>query len=214
MSPRIIFKITDYIEPDLKWEEEQCRELGVDFSHYQMKNASPAEILGHVSDADILLVNMAKTNEEVIDGLKNVKVIIRHGIGYDNLDVRAATGRGIVCANQPTASSEDVAEQAIIDLGLPPGFDVETEDLARLVARFQDLPDDYPHAQIKRFELTGRQIILYVKNLNGTEPLTLSYRLRARFPLVAQTPASMAYDYYNPGASADAAPQTLTVVGE
>jgi len=109
---------------------------------------------------------------------------------------------------------EGVAEQAIIDLGLPPGFTVETEDLARLVARFQDLPEDYPDAQVKRFELTGRQIILYVRNLSGAQPLTFSYRLRANFPLVAQTPASTAYDYYNPSTAAGAAPLTLTVVGE
>jgi len=47
-------------------------------------------------------------------GLDNVKVIIRHGIGYDNLNLPAATEHGIICANQPTASSEDVAEQAIM----------------------------------------------------------------------------------------------------
>ncbi len=82
------------------------------------------------------------------------------------------------------------------------------------MARFQDLPEDYPDAQVKRFELTGRQIILYVRNLSGAQPLTFSYRLRANFPLVAQTPASTAYDYYNPSTAADAAPLTLTVVGE
>ncbi|MBN1246870.1 MAG: hypothetical protein JXC32_04390 [Anaerolineae bacterium] len=130
---------------------------------------------------------------------------------YDRAELAVNDTIGVdvtVTLNEP----DGVAEQAIIDLGLPPGFDVETEDLARLVARFQDLPDDYPHAQVKRFELTGRQIILYVRNLNGAEPLQLSYRLRAKFPLVAQTPASMAYDYYNPAAAADAAPQLLTVV--
>jgi len=114
MPARIVFKITDYIEPDLVWEEEQCGNLGIDFSYYQLKNAPPDEILKHVAEADILLVNMAKVNEVVIDGLKKVKVIIRHGIGYDNLDVQAATRCGIVCANEPTASSEDVAEQAIM----------------------------------------------------------------------------------------------------
>jgi len=89
-----------------------------------------------------------------------------------------------VTLNEP----DGVAEQAIIDLGLPPGFEVETEDLARLVARFQDLPDDYPRAQVKRFELTGRQIILYVKNLNGTEPLRWRRRQRA-WPTITTTPA-------------------------
>ncbi|MGC9348920.1 MAG: alpha-2-macroglobulin family protein [Anaerolineae bacterium] len=105
-----------------------------------------------------------------------------------------------------------VAEQTIIDLGVPPGFSVETEDLKRLVARFQDLPDDYAYAKIQRFELTGRQIILYVSNLTSGEPLTFSYHLRANFPLRAQTPASTAYDYYNPSTAAEAVPQTLTVV--
>ena len=114
MAHRIVFKITDYIEPDLKWEEEQCAKLGVDFSCYQMKNASPEEIIKHVKDAYILLVNMAKTTSEGIAGLEKARVIIRHGIGYDNLDVPAATERGIICANEPTASSEDVAEQAIM----------------------------------------------------------------------------------------------------
>jgi len=134
-------------------------------------------------------------------------------VAYDRTELAVNDTVGVdvtVSLSEP----EGVAEQAIIDLGLPPGFTVETEDLARLVDRFRDLPDDYPHAQIKRFELTGRQIILYVKNLNGTEPLTISYRLRAKFPLVAQTRASQAYDYYNPDASADAAPQLLTVVGD
>ncbi len=109
--------------------------------------------------------------------------------------------------------ADGVADQAIIDLGVPPGFAVETEDLARVVARYEDVPADYGYATIERFELTGRQIILYVRNLTGEAPLTFSYRLRAKFPLVAQTPASTAYDYYNPATAAEAAPQTLVVTG-
>ncbi len=114
MSERIIFKITDYIEHDLAWEENECRKLGIDFHSYQMKESGPDEIVRNVGDADIILVNMAKFSAEVIGRLDRVQVIIRHGIGYDNLDVNTATEHGIVCANQPTASSEDVAEQAIM----------------------------------------------------------------------------------------------------
>ncbi|MFC1528313.1 C-terminal binding protein [Candidatus Latescibacterota bacterium] len=111
---KTVFKITDYIEFDLEWEEEQCRKLGVDLTYYQLKTAPPDEIIKNVKDADFLLVNMAKMTPDVMAGLDNVKVIIRHGIGYDNLDLPAATENGIICANQPTASSEDVAEQAIM----------------------------------------------------------------------------------------------------
>ena len=108
------FKITDYIERDLLWEEEECRKLGIRFEYYQMKTAPPEEIVGRVKDADIVLVNMAKFSRDVIAGLKNTKVILRHGIGYDNVDVPACTKHGIVFANEATASSEDVAEHAIM----------------------------------------------------------------------------------------------------
>ncbi len=114
MGKNIVFKITDYIEPDLAWEAVQCEKLGVEFTAYQMKNTPPSEIVPKVKDADILLVNMALANAELIAGLDRTQIIIRHGIGYDNLDVAAATAHGIVCANEPTASSEDVAEQAIM----------------------------------------------------------------------------------------------------
>ena len=114
MGDKVVFKVTDYIEFDLNWEKEQCEKLGVDFSYYQMKTATPSELIETFKDADFLLVNMAKMTSEVMAGLDNVKVMIRHGIGYDNFDLPAATAHGIICANQPTASSEDVAEQAIM----------------------------------------------------------------------------------------------------
>ncbi|MFC1509999.1 C-terminal binding protein, partial [Candidatus Omnitrophota bacterium] len=114
MKKKTIFKITDYIESDLMWEEEECKKLGVDLSSYQLKDASPDEIIRSVGDADIVLVNMAKMTSEVMAGLHNVKVILRHGIGYDNVDVAAATENGIIFANEATASSIDVAEQAIM----------------------------------------------------------------------------------------------------
>ena len=115
MSPEpVILKITDYIERDLQWEDEECRRLGLHFEHFQLKQAPAAEIIRHVRDADIVLVNMARFDREVIAGLDRAKVIIRHGIGYDNVDVAAATDHGIVLANERTASSEDVAEHAVL----------------------------------------------------------------------------------------------------
>ena len=110
----MIFKITDYIEPDLVWEEKECEKLGVEFTHYQMKDAGADEIIRNVRDAEVILVNMAKFNAGVIENLPNLKVLIRHGIGYDNVDVPAVTGQGIIFANEATASSVDVAEHAIM----------------------------------------------------------------------------------------------------
>lgn len=112
--PRTIVKVTDFIESDLRWEEEQFRQLNVDFSYYQLKFASPGELLQQVSDADILITNMAKINAEVLAGLRNCKLVIRHGVGYDNVDVSAANERGIRVAYVPDYCVDEVAEQAVM----------------------------------------------------------------------------------------------------
>lgn len=96
MSNKIVFKITDYIEPDLKWEEDERKKLGIDFHYYQMRDALPKELIDTFKDADILLINMATFNGEVINGFENVKVLIRYGVGYDKIDVAAATRKGII----------------------------------------------------------------------------------------------------------------------
>jgi len=99
----------------------------------------------------------------------------------------------------------------LIDLGVPPGFTVQSEDLDRLVAHYRDLPQDYAGARIERYELTGRQVIVYVSNLSGAEPLNFNYHLKAKYPLSVQTPVSTAYDYYNPEQVGEVQPLVLTV---
>jgi hypothetical protein len=94
-----------------------------------------------------------------------------------------------------------VVKMALIDLGVPPGFTVLTEDLSRLVEQ----------RVIARYELTGRQIIIYLEDFSSEAPLRFSYRLRARFPMRAQTPPSSAYDYYNPGDLTVQPPLEVTV---
>jgi uncharacterized protein YfaS (alpha-2-macroglobulin family) len=94
-----------------------------------------------------------------------------------------------------------VVKMALIDLGVPPGFAPLTEDLGQLVEM----------GLIARYELTGRQVIIYLEDLAYGMPLTFSYRLRARFPMRAQTPPSSAYDYYNPESPAIREPLLLTV---
>jgi D-3-phosphoglycerate dehydrogenase / 2-oxoglutarate reductase len=106
--------ITDYIEPELTWETEQFAQMGVDFSAYQLKNAPAPELLKVIAEADVVVVNMAPLNEEVMNGLKRTKLIIRHGVGYDNVDVPAASRRGIVVSYMPDYCMHEVAEQAVM----------------------------------------------------------------------------------------------------
>ncbi len=114
MNNPIKFAVSDYIERDLAWEQGECEKLGVAISIHQLKDAPAQEIVSAIGDADIALVNMARISSEVVSGLRKVKLIIRHGIGYDNVDVGSATEHGIIVANQATASSIDVAEHAIM----------------------------------------------------------------------------------------------------
>jgi len=142
--------------------------------------------------------------------LLGTEELVTIDVTYDRTELAVNDTVGV---NVVVTLNEGVAQSAIVDLGLPPGFSVETEDLARLVARYQDTPDDYGYAKIERYELTGRQIIIYVSDLTAGQPLEFSYRLRAKFPLKAQTPASTAYDYYNPATVGEQTPTTLTVAG-
>ena len=96
---------------------------------------------------------------------------------------------------------EGTAKMTLIDLGVPPGFTVMTEDLAKLVE----------NKAVARYELTGRQIIVYLEDFSSDKPVAFSYRLRARFPMRAQTPPSSAYDYYNPAAETVKAPLGIVV---
>ncbi|MFQ6132942.1 MAG: MG2 domain-containing protein [Armatimonadota bacterium] len=76
----------------------------------------------------------------------------------------------------------------VVDLGIPPGFMVEPGDLEELVGS----------NVIQKFNLTGRQIIVYLDEVDSAKPVSFQYRLRAKFPIRAKTPKSMVYEYYNP----------------
>ncbi len=106
--------VTDYIEPELDWEEKQVAALGGTLESYQMKSALPAKLAGILSEADIVIVNMAKIDSTVLDGMKKCKLIIRHGVGYDNIDIPAATEREIQVCYVPDYCADEVAEQAIM----------------------------------------------------------------------------------------------------
>lgn len=66
-----------------------------------------------VADADALIVRSDKVTKEVIAAAPKLKIVVRAGAGYDNLDLAACTERGIVAMNTPGQNSNAVAELAI-----------------------------------------------------------------------------------------------------
>ncbi len=66
-----------------------------------------------VEDADALIVRSDKVTKEVIDHAKKLKIVVRAGAGFDNLDLAACTAKGIVAMNTPGQNSNAVAELAL-----------------------------------------------------------------------------------------------------
>lgn len=70
----------------------------------------PKDLIQAVADADALIIRSDKATKEVIEAGKNLKLIVRAGAGYDNIDLAAATAKGIVAMNTPGQNSNAVAE--------------------------------------------------------------------------------------------------------
>lgn len=77
------------------------------------KYTDRAQLLDAVRDADALIVRSDKITAEVMEAAPNLKIVVRAGAGYDNVDTAAAKARGIVVMNTPGQNSNAVAELAI-----------------------------------------------------------------------------------------------------
>ena len=77
------------------------------------KYADQADLVAAVADADALIVRSDKVTAEVVEAAKNLKIVVRAGAGFDNLDLAACTAHGVVAMNTPGQNSNAVAELAI-----------------------------------------------------------------------------------------------------
>src|SRR2546430_16914360 len=72
-----------------------------------------AEVIERTHDADGLIVSSSPITREVLSALKNLKVVVRTGVGYDVIDVPAATELGVVVVNIPDLWIREVANHAL-----------------------------------------------------------------------------------------------------
>lgn len=77
------------------------------------KYTDASELKAAVADADALIVRSDKVTREVVEAAGKLKIVVRAGAGYDNLDLAACTEKGIVAMNTPGQNSNAVAELAI-----------------------------------------------------------------------------------------------------
>jgi alpha-2-macroglobulin-like protein len=101
------------------------------------------------------------------------------------------------------------ANMIMVDLGIPPGFDLLSEDLQA----FQEKPPATPSGRLEKFSLTATQAILYFDGLSPNQSITFNVRLRAKYPIRAHTFQSRIYEYYDPAQNATARPVQLEVTG-
>ena len=73
------------------------------------KYSSKADLLKAVADADALIVRSDKVDAEVMDAAKQLKIVVRAGAGYDNIDLASATAHGVCVENTPGQNSNAVA---------------------------------------------------------------------------------------------------------
>lgn len=85
---------------------------GHEFAAFE-KYAEQADLVAAVADADALIIRSDKVTAEVIAAAKNLKIVVRAGAGFDNVDLEAATKAGVIVMNTPGQNSNAVAELAI-----------------------------------------------------------------------------------------------------
>ena len=77
------------------------------------KYPEQADLVKAVSDVEAIIIRSDKVTEEVMAAAPKLKIVVRAGAGFDNVDLTAATARGIVVMNTPGQNSNAVAELAI-----------------------------------------------------------------------------------------------------
>ncbi len=129
-------------------------------------------------------------------------------LNAEALSIEVSYDRGTLSVNDLLTAHVTVVNETagpvfmpLIDLGVPPGFELLADSLDILVAR----------ERIARYEITGNQLILYLHELPVRQPFQFSYQLRAKHPLRVTAPTAAIYDYYNPEVRSESAGTQIEV---
>jgi D-3-phosphoglycerate dehydrogenase len=104
--------ITDYAFDDLSIEKSILEPAGCIVTGNK-SGKDKAQLIALVQDADAVITQFAPVNAEVIGAMKKAKVIVRYGIGVDNVDLKAAAAKGIPVCNIPDYCIDEVADHTL-----------------------------------------------------------------------------------------------------
>ena len=104
--------VTDYAFPDLSIEKEILESAGLTVVE-QKKYENEERLIKLVSDADYVIAQFAPVNANVVNAMENSKIIVRYGVGYDNVDCKTAAAKGIPVCNIPDFCVDEVADHTV-----------------------------------------------------------------------------------------------------
>ena len=175
------------------------------------KYSDKQQLLDAVADAEGLIVRSDKVTAEVLDAAKKLKIVVRAGAGYDNVDLEAATAHGVVVMNTPGQNANAVAELTIAMMifmarnGFTPGTGMEVRGkrlgivaygaIGRIVADVADGLGMYVHVYSRP---NPNKIRLYAKHLRRDDTLeqmfTESNFVSLHMPATPETKGMIGYD--------------------
>lgn len=103
--------ITDCDHANINIETEILTKAGLDFELKQCKTEE--DLIEQCKDGEIFINQYAPITEKVMKALPNLKMVVRYGVGVNNVDVKAATKLGVQVCNVPDYGMNEVADQAI-----------------------------------------------------------------------------------------------------
>ena len=111
MLPRWRVLVTDRAWPDLQLEQAILAPLGVEL--FEPGGVSEEQLVTAAAQADAIICNWARVTSRVIEAATNCRVVSRSGIGLDNIDIAAASARGIPVTNVPDYCVTEVADHTL-----------------------------------------------------------------------------------------------------
>lgn len=103
--------ITDHPFVSLDIAQEIFSSNGIEMEDIQTRDSE--EIIAKGKEADAFLVGMAPFDDKILGSLTQCKIVVRFGTGYDNIDIKAATSRGIPVSNVPDFCMDEVSDHAM-----------------------------------------------------------------------------------------------------
>ena len=103
--------VTDHIFADLAFERDAAKSLGTDLVEFNV--STEEDTIQALRGANVALVNFAPITDNVLAVMAPGATVVRYGIGYDNVDLAAASSRGISVCNVPDYGGDTVADHAV-----------------------------------------------------------------------------------------------------